>query len=295
MTDHWIVRLACAAALMFGVAVADAAEGAKTLQAGNDLSDRASLQRGAQLYMNYCSGCHALKYLRYSRMAADLGLSEEEVMNNLNFTGTPVGEPIPVTMPKAQAEKWFGKMPPDLSLISRVRGSDWVYTYLKSFYLDPTRPLGWNNTVFPNASMPNPLWEMQGLQHAVHGKPENPGEDPPVVGLKIEQPGNMDPGQYDQLPGVRRRAGRAQAAEAGCLGDPVPGAADLPGLSAQEGILEGRPLSRRAPSSGDRSTCGTIALLAFVMCGCTLGYCDDRRQWAGGADTTGGYRTLESL
>jgi len=119
-------------------------------------------------------------------------------MNNLNFTGTPVGEPIPVTMPKAQAEKWFGKMPPDLSLISRVRGSDWVYTYLKSFYLDPTRPLGWNNTVFPNASMPNPLWEMQGLQHAVHGKPENPGEDPPVVGLKIEQPGNIDAGQYDQ-------------------------------------------------------------------------------------------------
>ncbi len=198
MTDHWIVRLACAAALMLGVAVADAAEGAKTLQAGNDLSDRASLQRGAQLYMNYCSGCHALKYLRYSRMAADLGLSEEEVMSNLNFTGTPVGEPIPVTMPKAQAEKWFGKMPPDLSLISRVRGSDWVYTYLKSFYLDPTRPLGWNNTVFPNASMPNPLWEMQGLQHAVHGKPENPGEDPPVVGLKIEQPGNVDAGQYDQ-------------------------------------------------------------------------------------------------
>ena len=198
MTDHWIVRLACAAALMLSSAIAGAAEGGKTLQAGNDLSDRALLQRGAQLYMNYCSGCHALKYLRYSRMAADLGLSEEEVMNNLNFTGTPIGEQIPVSMPKAQAEKWFGKMPPDLSLIARVRGSDWVYTYLKSFYVDPSRPLGWNNSLFPNASMPNPLWEMQGLQHAVHGKAESPGADPPVIGLKIEQPGNVDAQQYDQ-------------------------------------------------------------------------------------------------
>ena len=199
MTERWMVRLALTAALMLGSFLASAAEGGtKLLQAGNDLGDRASLQRGAQLYMNYCSGCHALKYLRYSRMAQDLGLTEEEVMNNLNFTGSAIGDPIPVAMPKENAEKWFGKMPPDLSLIARVRGSDWVYTYLKSFYLDPTRPLGWNNTVFPNASMPNPLWEMQGLQHAVHGKPENPGEDPPVVGLKIEQPGNIDAGQYDQ-------------------------------------------------------------------------------------------------
>jgi ubiquinol-cytochrome c reductase cytochrome c1 subunit len=198
MTDHWIVRLACAAALMLASSLAGAAEGGATLQAGNDLGDRASLQRGAQLYMNYCSGCHALKYLRYSRMAADLGLSEEEVMNNLNFTGTPIGEQIPVSMPKAQAEKWFGKMPPDLSLIARVRGTDWVYTYLKSFYLDPSRPLGWNNRLFPNASMPNPLWEMQGLQHAIHGKPESPGADAPVIGLKIEQPGNVSAAEYDQ-------------------------------------------------------------------------------------------------
>ena len=199
MTERWMVRLALAATLMLGSFLASAAEGGTPLlQAGNDLGDRASLQRGAQLYMNYCSGCHALKYLRYSRMAQDLGLTEEEVMNNLNFTGSAIGDPIPVAMPKENAEKWFGKMPPDLSLISRVRGSDWVYTYLKSFYLDTSRPLGWNNALFANASMPNPLWEMQGLQHAVHGKPENPGEDPPVVGLKIEQPGNIDAGQYDQ-------------------------------------------------------------------------------------------------
>ena len=114
-------------------------------------------------------------------------------MNNLNFTGSAIGDPIPVAMPKENAEKWFGKMPPDLSLISRVRGSDWVYTYLKSFYLDSSRPLGWNNALFANASMPNPLWEMQGLQHAVHGKAEAPGMDPPVTGLKIETPGRSMP------------------------------------------------------------------------------------------------------
>ncbi|GAB3060690.1 cytochrome c1 [Stenotrophomonas tumulicola] len=199
MTERWMIRLALVATMLLGSAAALAAEGtAKLLQAGNDLGDRASLQRGAQLYMNYCSSCHALKYLRYSRMAADLGLTEEEVMNNLNFTGSAVGDPVPVAMPKEEAEKWFGKMPPDLSLISRVRGPDWVYTYLKSFYLDSNRPLGWNNTVFPNASMPNPLWQMQGMQHAVLGKPEAPGLDPPVLALELRAPGNVDAAQYDQ-------------------------------------------------------------------------------------------------
>jgi len=205
MTESWNLRAVWAAVLMLTLSailalpVAGAAEGtAKVLQAGNDLGDRASLQRGAKLYMNYCSSCHALKYLRYSRMAQDLGLSEEEVMTHLNFTGAAVGDPIPVSMPKEQAEKWFGKMPPDLSLIARVRGTDWLYTYLKSFYLDSSRPLGWNNTLFPNASMPNPLWELQGLQHAVHGKAEAPGQDPPVVGLQVRTPGRVDAGAYDQ-------------------------------------------------------------------------------------------------
>ncbi|MCF5918576.1 cytochrome c1, partial [Xanthomonas perforans] len=126
-------------ALLCGLVIAGgamAAEGGAVQQAGNDLSDRASLQRGAQLFMNYCSGCHSLKYLRYSRMASDLGLSEEEVMTNLNFTGAKVGEHIEGTMPHDAATKWFGKAPPDLTLIARVRGTDWVYTYLKSFYLD---------------------------------------------------------------------------------------------------------------------------------------------------------------
>lgn len=172
-----------------------AAEGGHLEQSGTDLDDRASLQRGAQLYMNYCSGCHSLKYLRYSRMAEDLGLSEDEVMANLNFTGAKIGEQVLVAMPAAGAEKWFGKMPPDLSLISRVRGSDWVYTYLKSFYLDESRPLGWNNKLFPNASMPNPLWQLQGLQHAEFGKADAAGERP-VEALKIAQPGSQSAEEF---------------------------------------------------------------------------------------------------
>ena len=185
-----------AAGLLVSVS-AFAAAGGDVQQAGTDLNDRASLQRGAQLYMNYCSGCHSLKYMRYSRMAEDLGLTEDEVMKNLNFTGAKVGEQIQVSMTEAQGNQWFGKQPPDLSLISRVRGSDWVYTYLKSFYLDETRPLGWNNKLFPNASMPNPLWELQGLQHAEFGKPDATGERP-VLGLTVTQAGVQNAEQFDQ-------------------------------------------------------------------------------------------------
>jgi ubiquinol-cytochrome c reductase cytochrome c1 subunit len=175
-----------------------AAGGGNLQQSGVDLGDRQSLQRGAALYMNYCSGCHSLKYLRYSRIGEDLGLSEQEVMENLNFTGAKYGEQVGVSLNEADAGKWFGKMPPDLSLISRVRGSDWIYTYLKSFYLDESRPLGWNNKLFPNASMPNPLWQMQGLQHAEFGELDKATGERPVTGLRVTQPGTMEPKQFDQ-------------------------------------------------------------------------------------------------
>src|SRR5690606_23030242 len=190
-----------AAVLLAGALVsfgALAAGAGNLRQSGVDISDKASLQRGAQLYMNYCSGCHSLKYVRYSRMAEDLGLTEEEVMDNLNFTGAKFGEQIHVSMREADGDAWFGKMPPDLSLISRVRGSDWIYTYLKSFYLDESRPLGWNNQLFPNVSMPNPLWEMQGLQHAEFGAPDPDTSERPVVGLRVTDAGNVEPQAFDQ-------------------------------------------------------------------------------------------------
>ena len=198
MTKKWIALLASAAAGLLFSAAALAAAGGPVQQAGNDLSDRASLQRGAKLYMNYCSSCHSLKFLRYSRMAEDLGLTEEEVMGNLNFTGAKFGEHIQVTMRDADGTEWFGKMPPDLSLISRVRGSDWIYTYLKSFYLDESRPLGWNNTLFPNASMPNPLWELQGLQHAEFGEPDAAGTRHPER-LVVTNPGRLQGQEFDQV------------------------------------------------------------------------------------------------
>ena len=188
------------ATLVLGLAVSTplfaAEEGVHLEQAGTDIADRASLQRGAQLFMNYCSGCHSLKYLRYSRMADDLGLTEDEVQKNLNFTGAKYGETIEASMPPESSD-WFGKQPPDLSLIARVRGSDWIYTYLKSFYLDESRPVGWNNTVFPNVSMPNPLWQLQGLQHAEFGKPTATG-DRPVTGLKVTQDGTLDAAGFDR-------------------------------------------------------------------------------------------------
>ena len=198
MTKTFASRLAVFASGLLISFSAFAAGGGATLQAGNDLSDRASLQRGAQLYMNYCAGCHPLKYMRYSRMAEDLGLTEDEVMKNLNFTGAKFGEQVQVSMPAAGGEKWFGKMPPDLSVISRVRGSDWIYTYLKSFYLDESRPLGWNNKLFPNASMPNPLWELQGLQHAEFGPVDPATGERHVEGLKVAQAGRQSAQEFDQ-------------------------------------------------------------------------------------------------
>lgn len=197
MTKKWIALLAAAATGLLFSAAALAASGGQLLQAGNDLNDKASLQRGAALYMNYCSGCHSLKYLRYSRMAEDLGLTEEQVTANLNFTGAKHGEHIQVALTEADGEKWFGKMPPDLTLIARVRGTDWLYTYLKSFYLDESRPLGWNNMLFPNVSMPNPLWELQGLQHAEFGEPDETGERHPER-LVVTSPGRLSAEQFDQ-------------------------------------------------------------------------------------------------
>jgi ubiquinol-cytochrome c reductase cytochrome c1 subunit len=128
-----------------------------------DTANKAGLQRGARDFMAYCSGCHSLKYLRYNRLAKDLDIPEDLLKANLMFTSDKPGDTIRSAMP-ATASDWFGQMPPDLSLEARARGADWVYTYLNSFYVDPSRPLGVNNTVLPNVSMPHVLAELQGLQ-----------------------------------------------------------------------------------------------------------------------------------
>ena len=199
MTKNFASRAAVFAAGLLVSLSAFASGGGNLQQAGTDLDDKASLQRGAALYMNNCSGCHSLKYLRYARIGEDLGLTEDEVKQNLMFKdGVQIGETINTGMSPELGKEAFGKAPPDLSVIARVRGSDWIYTYLKSFYLDETRPLGWNNKLFANASMPNPLWELQGLQHPEFGAAEAGGERP-VTGLTVTQPGRLKPAEFDQV------------------------------------------------------------------------------------------------
>jgi len=146
-------------------------EGAHLEKARIDLTDHASLQRGARLYMNYCSGCHSLQYMRFKRLAKDIGIVDAEgqvdedlVLKNLIFTDANIGDPLTIAMPKANAKEWFGKAPPDLTLEARVRGADWIYSYLRSFYKDPNRPWGVNNWVFKDVAMPNVLAGLQGEQ-----------------------------------------------------------------------------------------------------------------------------------
>ncbi len=187
------LALFAAVALCVGTA---AAEGGSAVQsAGVSLRDVASLQRGAGLYFNYCAGCHSLQYLRYARLAEDLQLDPAAVEKSLMFRGGKIGDHALSSMSAEDGEKWFGKAPPDLSLEARSKGADWIYTYLKSFYLDPSRPLGWNNTLFENASMPNALWELQGLQVALRA----PGgaANAPISGLEIRTPGRQSAQEFD--------------------------------------------------------------------------------------------------
>ena len=132
--------------------------------ADTDIMDRASLRNGAKLFMNYCSGCHAISFMRYNRIGSDLGLSDELVKQNLMFAGNKPGETMVTAMPEDAASKWFGGVPPDLSLVARSKGTDWIYTYLRSFYEDESRIFGVNNKVLANASMPDALWSLKDTQ-----------------------------------------------------------------------------------------------------------------------------------
>ena len=134
--------------------------------ANTDISDTASLQNGAKLFMNYCSGCHAISFMRYNRIAEDLNLSDSLVAEYLMFTGENPGETITTAMPKEGAVKWFGTAPPDLSLVARAKGTDWIYSYLRGFYEDDSKVFGVNNKVLENASMPDVLWSLK------EGRPE---------------------------------------------------------------------------------------------------------------------------
>jgi len=129
--------------------------------ANTDISDTASLQNGAKLFMNYCYGCNAIGFMRYNRIAQDFNLSDSLVAEHLMFAGETPGETITTAMPKEGAAKWFGVTPPDLSLVARAKGTDWIYTYLRGFYEDDSKVFGVNNKVLENASMPDVLWSLK--------------------------------------------------------------------------------------------------------------------------------------
>ncbi len=190
--------------LLLAAPMAAMASGHAHLDSANiDLNNKEALHNGAKYFVNYCMGCHSLQYERWERMANDLGLSKEQVMDNLVFTDAKFGDTMKNAMPAEDAAKWFGTAPPDLSLIVRSKkgGPDWLYTYLRSFYLDPSRPFGVNNHVFKDVGMPHVLWELQGLQKAKFRteKDAEGNEHEVFEGFELVQPGIMSPEEYDAM------------------------------------------------------------------------------------------------
>jgi ubiquinol-cytochrome c reductase cytochrome c1 subunit len=183
-------------ALLFAPLLAFAAGAELHLDKAPDRSnDQAGLQRGAQVFVNYCLNCHSASYMRYNRLQ-DIGLTDAQIKDNLLFTADKVGEPMRIAMQRNDAKVWFGTAPPDLTVIARARasefgsGADWLYTYLRSFYRDEARPSGWNNVVFSNVGMPHVLWELQGDQAL--------GADHK---LQLVKPGKLSAAEYDQMVG----------------------------------------------------------------------------------------------
>ena len=185
------------AALLCAPLLAQASSAPKLDHVQINVEDRLALQRGARTFVNYCVGCHSASYMRYSRLE-DLGLTEKQIVDNLMVTGEkPVGT-MTAALRRTDAQEWFGVAPPDLTVIARSRGADWLYTYLRSFYRDPSRPNGWNNITFPSVAMPHALWELQGepvLQEEAGKGHGGHAEQHLVMG----KPGKLNPAEYNAL------------------------------------------------------------------------------------------------
>jgi ubiquinol-cytochrome c reductase cytochrome c1 subunit len=174
-----------------------------------DAKDQSSLQRGAKYYMNYCSGCHGLRYMRYSQMAQGIGVTDDEgavnaaiMKSNLMFTADNIGDQIRTSMDPKMAKQWFGTKIPDLTLEAKSRGPEWIYNYLLSFYPDPKRPFGVNNTVFPEVAMPNVLAPLQGIQKPVYeiiGYDEDKRPIQVVKGFELVEKGALTPQEFQQV------------------------------------------------------------------------------------------------
>ena len=191
------MRILLLIACLFGPAIAFGATGAVKLDRANiDLRDAVSIQRGAKVFVNYCLSCHSASYMRYNRLM-DLGLSEQQVTDNLIFSDAKIGDTMTVAMPKEDAKTWFGVAPPDLSVIARSRGVDWLYTYLRSYYRDESSVTGWNNVVFANVAMPHVFWKLQGVQRLRRVEGGDHGETHSE--LVLETPGTMSVQAYNEM------------------------------------------------------------------------------------------------
>ena len=168
--------------------------------APNRLNSNASLQNGAKIFVNYCLGCHSAVSLRYNRLR-DIGLSDQQIKDNLILGDQKVGDLMTIAMNPKDAKVWFGKVPPDLSVEARARGTDWLYTYFRTYYKDPERPTGWNNLVYPNVGMPHVLWQLQGERAAKFEDVKDPHDPSKTVkvfkGFEQLSPGTMKSQEYD--------------------------------------------------------------------------------------------------
>lgn len=200
-----ILALMMASGLVAGAQASEA--GIAWDKAPANTNDLASLQNGAKLFVNYCLNCHSAAFMRFNRLK-DIGLTDQQIKDNLLFTTEKVGETMQAAIDPKQAKAWFGADPPDLTVIARSRsgaqgsGADYLYTYLRTFYRDETKATGWNNLAFPNIAMPNVLWELQGERKPVYAEHEEGGHKVEVFkGWQQVKPGTMTPLQYDQAVG----------------------------------------------------------------------------------------------
>ena len=193
-TSMRLISALLALMLTFGVYAATEVE---LEPANNDPDNINSLQRGARNFMNYCAGCHSAKYVRYNTLGRGLGLSEDQLVNNLMFNAEKTFETIEANMPPADAARWFGQTPPDLSLMARSRGTDYVYNFLKGFYLDPDSPTGVDNRVLAGTSMPHVLWELQGFQNGIFSTDENGTQQ--FERFEQATAGSMSAEEFDQF------------------------------------------------------------------------------------------------
>lgn len=176
-------------------------------KAPSKTNDLVSLQNGAKVFVNYCLNCHSAAFMRFNRLK-DIGLTDQQIKDNLLFTTEKVGETMKAAIDPRQAKEWFGANPPDLTVIARSRagaggsGADYLYTYLRTYYADDTKATGWNNLAFPNVGMPHVLWELQGKRAPIYETVENHGHEEKVFkGWQQVTPGTMSPAQYDQTIG----------------------------------------------------------------------------------------------